>query len=279
MSTRISTRAIILGKHACPPANGAPSNGEMSPPRVLFAWGQNVRCRECSLGSFGTAHHLERRCSTVLTEAAGCRDQRICLVPDGDFFTAVREGKAKVVTGHIDTVTETGITMKGGERVDVDIIITATGLTLQPNFPMSTMEVTIDGKPYVAADTLIYKGCMISDVPNMTFTIGYANASWTLKADIVSKRVCRLLQRMRKGGDGMCVPRPTDVEIDDTNVLGLSSGYLLRAQASMPKVGKEFPWDAEQNYLLDLWRTWPWETFDDGYLIFSPSRVPPLARL
>eukprot|EP00038_Savillea_parva_P021641 m.35708 g.35708 ORF g.35708 m.35708 type:complete len:521 (+) comp5315_c0_seq1:107-1669(+) len=197
-------------------------------------------------------------------------DQRICLVPDGDFFKALREGKAEVVTDTIATVTPNAIQLDSGTTVDADVIVTATGLTLQRNFPMSTMNVSVDGTPYVAPNAMIYKSCMLSGVPNLTFTVGYVNASWTLKADLVSYRLCRLLQHMRKYGYGSCCPSASNVAPADDSPLALTSGYVLRAQDTMPKLGKVYPWTSEQNYLLDLWRVWPWERFEDGFLKFRP---------
>ena len=124
------------------------------------------------------------------------------------YLLFVREGKATIVTGHIDTFTETGIEMKSGEKVEADFIISATGLTMQKNFPFSTMKVTIDGEDYKASDHLMYNGIMIGDVPNFAFVMGYTNASWTLKADIASLFFAKLLNYMRdnKVGDQLRQP-------------------------------------------------------------------------
>merc|ERR1712038_809490 len=130
--------------------------------------------------------------------------QRFCLAPGGDFFKPIRDGKATIVTGHIETFTETGIEMKNGEKVEADFIISATGLALQKNFPFSTMKVAIDGEEYRALEHLIYNSIMISDVPNFAFVVGYTNASWTLKADIASLYFAKLPNYMR---DNKVVPK------------------------------------------------------------------------
>lgn len=207
-------------------------------------------------------------------------DQRVCLVPDGDFFKAVRDGDAEMVTGTIDSVTEGGIKVKlcsspGGEAGEVqtrtlpaDVIVTATGLTMQDNFPMSTIAVTVDGEPYDAPKAMIYKACMLSGVPNLAFTIGYSNASWTLRADMVSERVCRILNRMTETRSKKVVPNAEGVVALDGNVLGLTSGYLARAEDRMCKSGEFYPWDASQNTLLDKLRS-ATEVVDDGILEFD----------
>eukprot|EP00092_Neocalanus_flemingeri_P028947 GFUD01031430.1.p1 GENE.GFUD01031430.1~~GFUD01031430.1.p1 ORF type:complete len:497 (+),score=112.16 GFUD01031430.1:102-1592(+) len=181
-------------------------------------------------------------------------EQRFCLAPGGDFFRPIREGKATIVTGHIDHFTENGIQMKDGKNIEADLIISATGLTIQQNFPFSTMKVTVDGKPYVAATHLIYNAFMISEVPNFAFVIGYTNASWTLKADIASMYFTKMLNYMRSNKITKVVPK----EDPDGNVKheyfsgGLSSGYFTRSGDILPKQGDKFPWKGGVNYILDL---------------------------
>jgi len=181
-------------------------------------------------------------------------EQRFCLAPGGDFFAPIREGKATIVTGHIDTFTETGIEMKSGEKVEADFIISATGLTMQHNFPFSTMKVTIDGEEYKAPDHLMYNGIMIGDVPNFAFIMGYTNASWTLKADIASLFFAKLLNYMRDNKVAKVVPKEDPaVELKRQPVDGgLSSGYFSRAAEYMPKQGDKAPWQGGVNYILDL---------------------------
>eukprot|EP00092_Neocalanus_flemingeri_P089737 GFUD01113588.1.p1 GENE.GFUD01113588.1~~GFUD01113588.1.p1 ORF type:complete len:311 (+),score=74.32 GFUD01113588.1:52-933(+) len=181
-------------------------------------------------------------------------EQRLCLAPGGDFFRPIREGKATMVTGHIDHLTENGIQMKNGNHVEADLIISATGLTIQPNFPFSTIKVSIDGEPYKASTHLIYNGIMISDVPNLAFIVGYTNASWTLKADIASMYFTKLLNYMRKNKIIKVVPREDpEANVKHENFSGeLSSGYFTRAGDILPKQGDKFPWKGGVNYLLDL---------------------------
>ena len=170
--------------------------------------------------------------------------------------TIIRQGKASMVTGHIDHLTEKGIQMKDGQHVDADFIISATGLTMQPNFPFSTMKVFIDGKEYNAPDHLVYNGIMISDVPNFAFIMGYTNASWTLKADIVSLYFSKLLNYMRDSKVARVMPKenPEDKVVKENVTGGLTSGYFARSASVLPKQGTTFPWKGGVNYLMDLVR-------------------------
>jgi len=179
-------------------------------------------------------------------------EQRFCLAPGGDFFAPIRDGKASIVTGHIDTFTDKGIEMKGGEHVEADFIISATGLTMQQNFPFSTIKVTIDGKAYKAADHLLYNAMMVSDVPNFAFIVGYTNASWTLKADIAALYFTKLLNHMRDNNIAKVVPRENEDVKRENFTGGLTSGYFLRSGNVMPKQGDKFPWKGGVNYILDL---------------------------
>ena len=177
------------------------------------------------------------------------------MAPGGDFFKPIRDRKATMVTGHIDRFTETGILMKGGQHVDADFIIAATGLTMQQNFPFSTIKVNIDGQEYKAAEHLIYNAVMINDVPNFGFIIGYTNASWTLKADIASKYFTKVLNYMRDNRVDKLMPKENEMEemkrVHFTG--GLTSGYFARAGAILPKQGDKPPWDTgSNNYLYDL---------------------------
>ena len=197
-------------------------------------------------------------------------EQRFCLAPDGDFFAPIREGKASIVTDHIECFTEKGIQMKGGQHVDADLIIRSTGLTFQPNFPFSTMEVTIDGEPYVPASKMLYKSVMLSDVPNFAFIMGYTNASWTLKADIAAMYFVKLLNYMKDHKLAVACPRiGSDVNCTGENMTGLSSGYLTRAVEKMPKQGSKHPWRTLQNYLVDSFSLW-WGGVKDNSMEFVP---------
>jgi cation diffusion facilitator CzcD-associated flavoprotein CzcO len=175
-------------------------------------------------------------------------DQRLCLVPDGDLFKSIKSGKASVVTGHIDSFTETGIKLKSGEDLEADLIVTATGLRLKF---LGGVTLEVDGKRIEPSTLMAYKGVMFSDVPNLAIAIGYTNASWTLKCDLASKYVCRLLAHMDAGGYSQVWPRKTDPSVSEEPLLGLKSGYVERAMADFPKQGSVSPWKLHQNYALD----------------------------
>lgn len=175
-------------------------------------------------------------------------DQRLCLVPDADLFEVIREGKASVVTGEIETFTENGVQLRSGEDLEADLIVTATGLALQ-FFGGMTLEV--DGEPRPTEDLLIYKGMMFAEIPNLAFCIGYTNASWTLKVDLTCDYVCRLLRYMDEHGHRACVPR-RDEGVGRAPVIDFSSGYVQRAENWLPHQGERRPWRIYQNYVLDL---------------------------
>ena len=176
-------------------------------------------------------------------------DQRLCLVPDADLFRAIREGHVSVVTDHIETFTEDGLLLKSGERLNADIIVTATGLVLKL---FSGMQLVVDGTPVDLPKTLVYKGMMFSDVPNFAFAVGYTNASWTLKCDLAAEYVCRLLNHMDQHGYSMCTPRVNDPDIGDEPVIDFNSGYVMRALHTLPRQGSKTPWRLHQNYVRDL---------------------------
>jgi cation diffusion facilitator CzcD-associated flavoprotein CzcO len=176
-------------------------------------------------------------------------DQRLCLVPDADLFRAIRAGRVSVVTDRIDTFTERGIRLKSGTELETDLVVTATGLVLQL---LGGAVLTIDGKPFNPAETLSYKGMMFSDVPNLAAVVGYTNASWTLKADLVCRYVCRLLNYMDRGGFRQCTPCIDDPAMGRLPWVDFSSGYIQRAIDAFPKQGARRPWRLYQNYALDL---------------------------
>ncbi|MBZ5738061.1 flavin-containing monooxygenase [Nocardioides mangrovi] len=190
--------------------------------------------------------------------------QRMCFVPDGDLFKAISRGDASVVTDQIDTFTETGIRLASGEELDADIIVTATGLKLQL-FGGATL--TVDGEPVKPHETLAYRALMLSDVPNLAFTIGYTNASWTLKADLVADFVCRLLTRMDEAGARIVVA-PRDPSVGEERLMDFESGYILRALDELPVQGDREPWKLRQDYLADR-RTLGRKPVDDGVLQFT----------
>jgi monooxygenase len=175
-------------------------------------------------------------------------DQRLCLVPDADFFKAIRSGKASVVTDEIETFTNEGLQLRSGEKVRADIVITATGLTVKL---FGGMQVVVDGAAVDQSKALTYKGMMFSDVPNLAYALGYTNASWTLKCELTSAYVCRLLNHMGARGYDWCTPRRRDSSIVEEPAVGLTSGYIKRASAILPKQGSKRPWRLYQNYALD----------------------------
>jgi cation diffusion facilitator CzcD-associated flavoprotein CzcO len=176
-------------------------------------------------------------------------DQRVCLVPDADLFAALGDGSAEIVTDRIESFDEGGIELESGRRLDADVVITATGLNLQF---LGGATLTIDGEEPDLAHHFTYKGMMLSGVPNFTFTLGYTNASWTLKADLVAEYVCRLLAHMEAGGYDSCAPEVSDPAISEEPLLDFNSGYVLRSIAELPKQGSKEPWKLRQNYPLDL---------------------------
>jgi cation diffusion facilitator CzcD-associated flavoprotein CzcO len=176
-------------------------------------------------------------------------DQRMCLVPDGDLFAALGAGSASIVTDTIDTFTEGGLRLSSGEELEADIVITATGLNL---LALGGIELALDGRPVALADTVAYKGMMLSGVPNMAMTLGYTNASWTLKADLVAAYVCRLLSYMDEHDFDVCVPDEPADSLAREPFLNLQSGYVLRSLAELPKQGAERPWRLHTSYLRDI---------------------------
>ena len=175
-------------------------------------------------------------------------DQRLCLIPDGDLFTAIRSGRASMVTDTIETFTETGLRLSSGTELTADIIVTATGLRLQL---LGGMEIVVDGTTIDLAKTLTYKGMMYSDIPNLASAFGYTNASWTLKCELTAQYVCRLLNYMDAHGYVRCTPR-RDGAVDEAPTVPLTSGYVQRARDVLPKQGSRSPWKIHQNYLLDV---------------------------
>jgi cation diffusion facilitator CzcD-associated flavoprotein CzcO len=176
-------------------------------------------------------------------------DQRMCLVPDGDLFEALSDGSASIVTGHIETFTEHGVRLASGEELEADIVVTATGLRL---LALGGIELTVDGEPVSLADSVAYKGMMLSGVPNLVLTLGYSNASWTLKADLVAGYVCRLLAYMDDRRYDICVPEAPAASVPREPFLNLQSGYVLRALDELPKQAAEYPWRLRQSYLRDI---------------------------
>jgi len=188
---------------------------------------------------------------THLTPAYNPWDQRLCLTPDGDFFTAIRVGKASIATDQIETFTEKGIKLRSGDELAADIIVTATGLTLKM---LGGVQLVVDDVPVDLARTLIYRGMMYRDIPNMASLFGYINASWTLKCELIAQRLCRILNYMDRHAYTQCTPRLGDQAIaEEPMLVELTSGYMQRARDTMPRQGPSNPWKMHQNYLRDVW--------------------------
>ena len=174
-------------------------------------------------------------------------DQRLCLVPDGDLFKALHAGTADIVTGRIARFTENGIEMESGEKLPADIIVSATGLNVQP---LGGMTLTVDGERVDLADRVSYKGMMVTGVPNLAMVFGYTNASWTLKADLINRYVCRLLNHMDAHGYVSATPVPPP-DGGAAPFVDLTSGYIQRSLDRLPRQGARAPWKVHQNYFLD----------------------------
>ena len=177
----------------------------------------------------------------------GVWDQRLCAVPDGDFFEAVRTGRASVVTGHIDRFVPEGVRLTDGRVVEADLVVTATGLVMSV---AGGLELTVDGEPVRLAERFVHRGTLLSGVPNASMTVGYTNASWTLRADLVARYVVRLLRHMRDHRLGVAVPVAPE-GMRPGPILGLTSGYVRRAVDAFPKAGDREPWTLPQSYLHD----------------------------
>ncbi|MCU0491748.1 MAG: NAD(P)/FAD-dependent oxidoreductase [Chloroflexaceae bacterium] len=196
-------------------------------------------------------------------------DQRLCLAPDGDLFAAIKAGKASVVTDQIETFTSTGIKLQSGQELAADIIVTATGLNA---VLMPGVQLVVDGAPVELAQTLSYKGVMFSDVPNMASIFGYVNASWTLKAELISKYVCRLLNYMNRHGYSQATPRRPRGAVGELPAVPLNSGYIQRSLSIFPRQGTREPWRVYQNYLQDV-LSLALRPINDGTMVFARRAV------
>jgi cation diffusion facilitator CzcD-associated flavoprotein CzcO len=192
-------------------------------------------------------------------------DQRLCVVPDGDLFKAISAGKASVVTDEIETWVADGIRLKSGKTLKADVIITATGLHLEA---MGGAKASVDGRAVDLGKTFTYRGFAVSDLPNLAFVFGYTNSSWTLRADLISRYVVRLLNFMDKNGYDIAVPVNDDPTLKEEPFLNLNSGYILRAAGRLPKQGDRNPWRNPQSYFRDI-RELRFGKIDDGVMRFS----------
>jgi cation diffusion facilitator CzcD-associated flavoprotein CzcO len=200
-------------------------------------------------------------------------DQRLCIAPDGDLFTAIRRGGASVVTDRIAGFTETGLRLDSGVELDADIVVAATGLRL---LALGGIGLVVDGREVALPDTMAYKGMMLSGVPNFAFTVGYTNASWTLKADLVSEYVVRLLRYLDARGYDWCVPTNDDPSVTAQPLLDFQAGYVLRSVHEFPRAGSRAPWRLGMSYAHDVVKL-RYGRIDDGALRFA-RRPAPAAR-
>ncbi len=196
-------------------------------------------------------------------------DQRLCAVPNGDMFKVLRKGKASVVTDHIDRFVSNGILLKSGQTLEADIIVTATGLNLRL---FGGMTMSVDGKAIEMNQHISYKGVMFSDIPNFSNALGYTNASWTLKADLIAEYVCRLLKHLDKTGNRIAVPERKDPSVKPTQLLEMTSNYVARAEAYLPKGADRAPWKLYQNYALDKEQLHNGK-LEDGVMAFRKPHV------
>jgi cation diffusion facilitator CzcD-associated flavoprotein CzcO len=176
-------------------------------------------------------------------------DQRLCAIPEGDMFTAIREQRAEVVTDHVEQFTESGIRLQSGRELEADIIVLATGLNLKF---MGGAQLTVDGRVIDPSQLFVYRGMMFGNVPNLAQVFGYTNASWTLKSDLTGDFVCRVLNYMRKAGARVAIPRLQEGAVEEEPMMGLNSGYVMRSVGQFPKQGVKLPWRLYQNYILDF---------------------------
>jgi len=196
-------------------------------------------------------------------------DERLCAVSDADLFHALRDGKASIETDQIDTFTENGIRLKSGKLLEADIIVTATGLSLQM---LGGMELQVDGAVQPFNERMIYKGVLVEDLPNVAWMFGYTNSSWTLKSDLCGQYLCRLFRHMDERGLDVATPRDFEgCALPSSMLDSLKSGYIQRAIDVLPRQGEHLPWKASMNYKADCAMMLD-EPVDDGVLQFEAVR-------
>jgi cation diffusion facilitator CzcD-associated flavoprotein CzcO len=197
-------------------------------------------------------------------------DQRLCIVPDEDLWRTIRSGKASIVTDHIERFDESGIRLKSGDRLDADLVITATGLQV---VTFGQIDLEVDGEKIDPHSVYVYKGMMFSGIPNFAWCVGYTNASWTLRADLTSKYVCRLINHMDAQGYAYGMPDPKGAGGETAPLLNLTSGYVQRVADMLPQQGTSSPWTIRQNWFLDTWDSMRTD-LDQAMVWFPKEKVP-----
>jgi cation diffusion facilitator CzcD-associated flavoprotein CzcO len=197
-------------------------------------------------------------------------DERLCAVPDGDLFDVLKKGKANILTDTIDHFTKDGLVLNSGDTLSADIVISATGLDLQL---MGGLDIQIDGTPFNMSEAKVYRGVLIENLPNLGMIFGYTNASWTLKSDLTSEYICRVLNYMEKTDTQQCVPVDEE-NMDDIPFIDMSSGYIKRALDKVPKQGQKSPWRLHQNYLRDM-AMLRLGSVNDGVIKFTKTSAQP----
>ncbi|HAC80032.1 MAG: NAD(P)/FAD-dependent oxidoreductase [Candidatus Binatia bacterium] len=214
--------------------------------------------------NLGEGHDIKRD----FTPSYNPWDQRMCMVPDGDLFNAIKSGEASILTDKIDRFTETGLRLQSGKDLDADVVVTATGLNL---LFLAGLQVKVDGEEIKLSDCLTYKGVMFSGLPNLAMTVGYTNASWTLKCDLTCEYVAKMLNYMRDHDHKQVCPRTDGSVIEDEDMLPLTSGYIQRSIKDFPKQGSREPWKSYQNYLRDIFMVRYGKLTDDALVFSSPD--------
>jgi len=197
-------------------------------------------------------------------------DQRVCFVPDADLFIALREGRASMVTDQVETFTARGVKLKSGRELEADVIVTATGLNLQA---IGGAKIAVDGVEVEPSHSMSYKGMMLSDVPNFAYAVGYTNASWTLKVDLASSYLCRLINYMDAHGYRQFTPRRNDPTVKEEPLIDFSSGYVVRSILQLPRQGDKVPWKLHQNYIKDLFGL-RYGSVTDAAMEFTNGKAP-----
>jgi cation diffusion facilitator CzcD-associated flavoprotein CzcO len=195
-------------------------------------------------------------------------DQRLCLVPDNDLFKAISSGRVSVVTDRIATFTRSGVELESGSELEADLIVTATGLEM---LPLGGIKLTVDGGEVQLPETLAYRGMMLSGVPNLAYSFGYINESWTLGSDLTCEQFCRLLNHMDAHGYGQCTPRPPEGAPREVMFPDFTANYVRRAIGKFPRESSDDPWLRKQNYFHDL-RVSRRVSVDDPALEYRPAR-------